>query len=127
MKNLYTYKNNLELHSNIFKFSCFFSCFFLQLKELSFDISVIKKLDILVSLIDTIKDFIFDYIFNIFIIDVLVLFELNFYCMLGVIIGGILLVTVIIWIGSRILESKPINEGIKTVINIGVVALTGAA
>src|ERR1700677_1256601 len=96
MKNLYTYKNNLELHSNIFKFSCFFSCFFLQLKELSFDISVIKKLDILVSLIDTIKDFIFDYIFNIFIIDVLVLFELNFYCMLGVIIGGILLVTVII-------------------------------
>jgi hypothetical protein len=82
----------MELHSNIFNFNHFL----LLLKEFSFDISVITKLEILESLIDTTKDFIWDYFFNLFIIDILVLFELNFYCMLGVFIGGFLLITVII-------------------------------
>ena len=56
-----------------------------------------------------------------------VFFEYHISCIIGAFIGAILLITIIILIGARTLESKPINEGIKTVINLGVCALTGIA
>jgi len=76
-------------------------------------VSVLNKLENMVAIVDN--------IFNKLFIDVL--FELNNFCIIGV----ILLITVIILIGPGILAYKPINEGIKTVINLGVSALTGIA
>jgi hypothetical protein len=72
----------MEIYSNIFNFSLL-----LQLKELSFYISVIQKLEILESIIYYNEVFILDSIFNTLIINVLVLFELNYFCMLDTIIG----------------------------------------
>ena len=106
----------MALYSNIFNFSHLF-----QFDEFSLDLSIITKLEIL----DSFNSFILDAFFNLLIIDALV--ELNIYGFLGAIIGGFLLITVILIIGPRVLESKPINEGIKTVINLGVAALTGIA
>jgi len=99
----------------------------LQLEKLSFDISVIQKLANMEAICYSIKDFSLDYLFYLLIIYGLVLFELNFYCMLVSILGGLLLITVIIRRRPWILESKAINEEIKTVINLGIAALTGVA
>ena len=100
----------MALYSNIFNFSHLF-----QFDKFSLDLSVLTKLEILESIFDSFKSFIFDAFFNLLIIDALV--ELNLYGFLGVIIGGFLLITVILIIGPRILESKPIKIKLETVTN----------
>jgi len=81
----------MEIYSNFFNFSLL-----LQLKELSFDISVLQKLEILESFIYSNEVFILVSIFNTLIINILVLFELNYFCLLDTIIGSILFITIII-------------------------------